>query len=69
MRGHYRIAPKDVSGALQRIHRGNNDINMKISIKAVLVGVLSVGLQHAASFAAPADTGDGDAQTDVTHDL
>jgi erythromycin esterase-like protein len=69
IQGHFSIAPEGVSGALQKTRRGNNDIKMKLSIKAVLVGVLSVGLQHAAGFAAPADTGDGDALMDVTHDL
>lgn len=42
---------------------------MKISIKAVLVVLLSVGLPHAASSAAPADAGDEGALTGVTHDL
>lgn len=42
---------------------------MKISIKAVLVVLLSVGLPHAASSAAPADAGDEGALTAVTLDL
>jgi erythromycin esterase-like protein len=42
---------------------------MKILTKVVLVVLLIVVLPHAASYAAPADTGDGDALTAVTHDL